>query len=101
MDTHVKALGIINIIFGALSAIFVISTIIGLGGFTGLIAAAQADFAVAAVLASLIFHAVVAIPCIFLGWLIMQYNDTAKSLLIIVSALNLLNMPAGSLVGGY
>jgi hypothetical protein len=101
MDTHVKALGIINIVFGALSAIFGISTVAGFGGISPLLSAAYTDFAFAALLASAFFHTVVAIPCIVLGWLVMRYSDTAKSLLIIVSALNLLNMPLGPLVGGY
>jgi hypothetical protein len=101
MDTHVKALGIINIIFGALSAIFASFTLISFRGFPELFAAAEADFTVAALVASVSFHALLAVPCIVLGSLIMRYNDTAKSLLIVVSALNLLNMPLGSLVGGY
>jgi hypothetical protein len=101
MDTHVKALGFMNIIFGALSVIFVISAIVGFGGFSELSAAAWADFAFAALFVSLIFHASVAIPCIVLGALVMRYNDGAKSLLIMVSAFNLLNVPLGPFVGGY
>lgn len=101
MDTHVKALGIINIVFGALSALFVILAVASFGGIPELFFAAGADFTVAALVASLFFHAIVAVPCIALGFLIMRYHDGAKSILIIVSALNLLNMPLGSLVGGY
>jgi hypothetical protein len=101
MDTHVKALGIINIFFGALSAVLVIFTVVAFGGFGDFFAAARADFAFAALFASVVFHAAVAIPCIVLGALVIRYNDNAKSLLIMVSALNLLNMPVGSVIGGY
>ena len=101
MDTHVKLLGILNIVFGALSAVFAITTLIMFGSVTELYAAAQADFTIAALLASFVFHAFVAIPCIVLGWAVMQYSDAAKSLLIVISALNLLNMPVGSVIGGY
>jgi hypothetical protein len=101
MDTHVKALGIINIVFGALSAIFVLVALTGFGGVSQLFAAAAADFTVAGLVASLFLHAVVAVPCMVLGYLVMRYHDGAKSLLIMVSALNLLNMPLGSIVGGY
>jgi hypothetical protein len=101
MDTHVKALGILNIAFGVLSAIFGIVTLFVYGGLPEMYAAAQVDFLVAALVASVLFHSAVAIPCMVLGTAVMRYNDNAKSLLIVVSALNLLNVPVGSVIGAY
>ena len=101
MDTHVRALGIMNIVFGVLSAIFVIATLSLGGGVSELFVAAQADFTVAALFASMMFHAVVGVPCIVLGFAVMRYSDPARSLLTAISALNLLNVPIGPIIGGY
>jgi hypothetical protein len=101
MDTHVRLLGILNIAFGLLCACFGVGTLIAYGSFGELYAASRADFQVAALAASAAFHTLVAVPCVLLGLAIMRYDDRAKSALIVVSALNLLNMPVGSIIGGY
>lgn len=101
MDTHVKVLGILNIIFGVLSACFFLVTLVYFGSFKEMSAAAQADFTVAALVGCVAFHAIVAAPCIILGFATMQYHEWARSTLTVVSALNLLNVPVGSIIGGY
>jgi hypothetical protein len=101
MDTHVRVLGILNIIFGTLSAIFGVTIFSIFGGIPEMYAAAQVDFWMAALLAIVLFHSAVAVPCIALGVAVMQYSDAAKSMMIVTSALNLLNVPFGPFVGGY
>jgi hypothetical protein len=101
MDTHVKFVGIANIVFGVLSACLVAATLIYYGGIDELYATAQADFVVAAFSVSILFHAIVSVPCIILGLRTMRYQQSARSVLTVVSALNLLNVPVGSVIGGY
>ena len=101
MDTHVKFLGVANIVFGLLSVCLVVATLIYHGGIFELYATAQVDFVVAAFSASVLFHAIVSVPCIVLGYRTMRYQQSARSMLTVVSALNLLNMPVGSVIGGY
>lgn len=101
MDTHVRLLGILNIIFGMLSACFAVATLVYFGSFGELFAAAEADFTVAALAGYAAYHALGAVPCIVLGFATMRYHQWARSMLTIVSALNLLNVPIGSAIGGY
>jgi hypothetical protein len=101
MDTHIRALGRLNIAFGVLSAIFFLGTLISYGSLQSLYSAAQADFTAAALLASVLFHAAVAVPCIVLGYAAMQYREWARSALTVVSALNLMNPPIGPFIGAY
>ncbi len=101
MDVHVKQLGLYNFLFGLISLLLIPPLLIYLGGFTGLYNLAG-DLIVAVVIASAIaFHLLLAIPCILFGYLVQKYSEVARSGLIIVSALNLLNLPFGSILGGY
>jgi hypothetical protein len=101
MDTHVRILGRLNIGFGILSVLFFVATVVTFGSLRSVYSAAQADFTIAAVFASMLFHGLVGIPCIVLGFATMRYREWARSLLTVVSALNLLNPPVGTFIGAY
>jgi hypothetical protein len=101
MDTHVRVLGVLNIIFGALSVCLFAVTLVYFGSFQELYEASQADFTVAAFAAFVAFHAIVGVPCIVLGHATMRYREWGRSLLTVLSALNVLNVPVGSVIGGY
>jgi hypothetical protein len=101
MDTHVKIVGIMNIAFGLASACLFGATVAYFGGVSELLAAAAINVRFAALAAFVAFHAIVAVPCIVLGYATMRYREWGRSSLIVVSALNVLNMPVGSVIGGY
>ena len=50
---------------------------------------------------SAIFHIVLAVPCIVAGIHLRSYTEWARGVLIVTSALNILNIPIGSIVGAY
>ena len=51
--------------------------------------------------ASVVFHMLLAIPCILVGVYLRSFMEWARGFAIVVSALNLLNFPFGCVVGGY
>jgi hypothetical protein len=50
---------------------------------------------------SVIFHMLLAIPCIMVGIYLRSLTEWSRSFTIVVSALNLLNVPFGCVLGGY
>lgn len=99
MDWHVRMVGVLNILFGAISAVagVVIALTVGspfqiyrsenlLGVLIGL---------------SAIFHLALAIPCLVGGIYILTFAPWSRGLLICASSLNLLNLPVGAAIGSY
>jgi hypothetical protein len=109
MNTHVKVLGVIYI---ALSAFFVLGALfllLAVGGAAGIVgAAADAEGALIAIPIMGIagsFAATVllilGLPGLIGGWGLLTYRPWARILVIVLSALNLLNFPVGTLLGIY
>lgn len=99
MDTHVRQLGLLNIVFGALSLIVTVSVLIAYGGPSELHeSAGDLGFVV---VGSVIFHLLIAIPCIIGGLYLRSFVQWSRDIVIVTSALNLLNPPFGSMIGGY
>jgi hypothetical protein len=48
-----------------------------------------------------VMNAVLAVPCIIGGVFLLRYHKWARIFLIVISALNLLNPPLGTLLGAY
>ena len=107
MDTHVKVLAFLYIIFG------VLGTIVGLGlmallSFIGVAGAASdpdawmalpiLGFTGAALGA---FILILSLPGIFAGIGLLKYRPWARILTIVLSALNLMNFPIGTIIGIY
>jgi hypothetical protein len=99
MDTHVRQLGLLNIVFGALSLIVTVTVLIAYGGPAEL-HESVGDLGFVAV-GSVIFHLLIAIPCIIGGLYLRSFVQWSRDVIIVTSALNLLNPPFGSLIGGY
>lgn len=107
MDTHVKVLAILYITFG------VLGTLLGLGlmallsviGVAGAASDPDAWMALpilgltgAALGAFLLF---VSLPGVIAGFGLLKYRPWARILTIVLSALNLMNVPLGTILGVY
>ena len=110
MAAHVRILGILNIVLGSLGLIFGIFALIFLGGI-GAIAGIAADQPSDAVLAlpilggiGLLVFLLIAVftaPCIIAGIGLLKFRPWARTLTIVMSAFNLLNVPFGTALGIY
>jgi hypothetical protein len=106
METHIKVLGVLYIVVGAIGvcAAFLLLLIFGAGA-----AAVAGDADAAAVLpligltgtALFVFLLAVSVPGIIAGIGLLKYRSWARILAIVISAINLINIPLGTIVGLY
>lgn len=110
MRDHVKILAIVNIVFGCLgilAALAIGGMFAVTGTMVGVAAQHEPDAAVAAGVLGLIgtglfiLLLVVSAPSIVAGWGLLNFKPWARILGIVLSALNLINFPIGTAVGGY
>ena len=115
MRDHIRVLGILNIIMGALTAAIGLIAFIAIGGAAGFIAASLPsitgeDFHNGAVAAPLIatiglviaiFFLALGLPSIIGGWGLMHYKPWSRVLMIVVSILQLFHFPLGTALGVY
>ncbi|MGH9668409.1 MAG: hypothetical protein ACRD9L_28645 [Bryobacteraceae bacterium] len=109
MAQHVKILGILHIVFGALGALFALLIMTVFGGIAGIVHmnAETADAAVAAPVLVvvggivMIFILLLAVPGIIAGFGLLQFRPWARILTIVLSALDLLHVPFGTALGIY
>jgi hypothetical protein len=110
MKDHVKILGIVHIVFGALGIVvglFFLGIFVVGGTFAGMAAQQDPDAVMAGPVLGLIgavffgFMLLVSVPGIIAGWGLLQMRPWARILTIVLSALNLLNIPIGTAVGIY
>ncbi len=110
MQTHVKALAVLNIVLGSLGALCALVVLAVFGGIAGLVGWAgesDADAMVAAPIIALVgavvvvFLLVVSVPHIIAGAGLLKYRSWARTLTIVLCALELLNVPFGTALGIY
>ena len=102
MDSHVKTLGILNIVFGAVGGLGALIVLVLMGGFGGFYDWAQGSGGYGFLaIGSVIFHLALGVPCVVGGIFVIQYHEWARLVMIFVSALNVLNMPFGAALGAY
>jgi hypothetical protein len=108
MVTHVKVLAIIHIIFGILGILIGVAAFAFFGGIAGLISMdADPDAAIAVPLVGslggivlfvlLIFSA----PSIIAGAGLLSFRPWARILMLVISVLDLVNIPVGTALGVY
>jgi len=109
MQTHVKVLGVIYLAVGGLmllAALFLLLTIGGVAGIVG-VSADPEDAAIAipvlgfAGTALALFLGVFAVPSLVTGYGLISYKSWARIVGIILSAISLINIPIGTIVGAY
>ena len=109
METHVKVLGVLHLVFGAIflmTAAFLMLTLGGAAGIVGM-AADPEDAAVAIPILGIAGTALgmmmlaLALPGLIAGWGLLKLKSWARILTIVLSVLNLLNFPLGTVLGIY
>jgi hypothetical protein len=109
MQTHVKVLGILYLVVSALSLLGAAFLLLVMGGAAGIVGAAAdpQDAAIAipvlgiAGTALAMFLGVFALPGLLTGYGLLNYRPWARILGIVLSALSLINIPVGTLMGAY
>jgi hypothetical protein len=107
VDTHVKVLAFLYIIFGALGTLFGLG-MMALLSFIGVAGAASDPDAWMAMpilgitgAALGVFILLLSLPGVIAGFGLLKYKPWARILTIVLSALNLMNIPFGTIVGVY
>ena len=109
MAQHVKILGILHIVFGALCVLGGLIVLAVMGGIAGIVGASdQSQDAAAAVPILAIIGAGVCILCLVLGLPgliggigLLQFKPWARITVIVLSALDLIHIPFGTVLGIY
>ncbi|PTN07872.1 hypothetical protein [Mangrovibacterium marinum] len=102
MDSHVKIIGILYLVFsilGIIGALVLFLTLNLIGQFIDDSEVVAILSIVATVVATVM--AVCSVPGIIAGWGLLKYQEWARILTIILSALNILNFPFGTALGIY
>jgi len=109
MQTHVKVLGVVYLAVGGcmlLAALFLALTMGGVAGIVGATAEPQ-DAAIAipvlgfAGTALAAFLGVFSLPSLITGYGLLNYKPWARIVGIILSAISLINIPIGTIIGAY
>lgn len=108
METHVRVVGILHIVFGLLGGVGALVVLLVFGGAAGIVGA-TADpeahvaipilGAVGGLLGCIVL--LVSLPGIIAGIGLLQLHEWARILMIAVSVLELLHVPLGTLLGIY
>jgi hypothetical protein len=109
MDTHVKVLGVLYIVLSALGVLSALFLMLAFGGTLGLVGMTSdsGDAAIAMPiigitgLALVIMLLALSLPGLLAGWGLLKYRPWARILAIVLSALNLINIPLGTILGAY
>ena len=109
MTTHVKVLAVLYLVFSALFLLLALFIMLAFGGAATAVgtAATSEDAAVALPIigvtgmALAFFFFALALPGLLTGWGLLGFRPWARILGIVLSALNLLNVPFGTLLGLY
>lgn len=108
MQTHVKVLAVLFIVFSALGVLFAVGmgAMFGIAGMAGA-AADPEDAAIAlpvlGITGSLltIFFLAISLPGLVTGFALLSYKPWARILGIVLCAINLINFPFGTVLGAY
>jgi len=110
MENHVKVLGILNVVYGGMGLLGGLIAVLVLGGTAGIlqtVAQREPDAWIAAsivgTLALIVFVlvTVLSIPCIIAGYGLLSGKSWGVMFALVISAINLLNIPFGTCIGGY
>jgi hypothetical protein len=109
MQSHVKILGILHIVFGAMGILIGLGLLVLFGGIAGVVGmnAGSDDAAVAVPILGgiggliFLFTALLSIPGIIAGIGLLSFRPWARILAIVISILSLVQIPFGTALGFY
>ena len=109
METHVKVLGVLHIVLGALGTLAALGLLLLFGGIAGLVGLKEhsGDAVIAVpILGAIgfglfIFLLVISLPGIIAGYGLINFRPWARILTIVLSAIDLINVPFGTALGIY
>ncbi len=109
MVSHVKVLGVLNLVVGGCLLVGALFLALALGGTAGIVgAAADAEDAAIAIpilgiagSALTIFLLAFAVPNLVIGWGLLTFKSWARIAGIVLSAISLINIPFGTILGIY
>ena len=108
METHVKVLGILNIVSGILGLCGALVLMVVFGGVAGLVGAGgDPDAAVAVPIigvtgaALVMFVVAISLPAIIIGYGLYQLRPWSRLAGIVLSIISLISFPFGTILGIY
>src|SRR5271165_942182 len=108
MESHVKVLGILHIVFGSLGVLLALAILVVLGGVAGLLGAtdsgnAHISIPIVGGVGALIFFVLLALslPGLIAGIGLLSFQPWARILTIVLSVLYLVHVPFGTALGVY
>ena len=109
MQTHIKVLGVLYLVLSALGLLSALFLLLAIGGAAGIVGAAAEpqDAAVAIPIIGIAGTALVAmltilsLPGLLAGWGLLKFKRWARILAVVLSILNLFNIPIGTALGIY
>jgi len=110
METHVKVVAILYLVFSAMGVLGALVVLLVFGGAASVVGTTASDEqgarvavpilgAIGGFLAVLIL--IFSVPGLLAGWGLLQYQEWARILTIVLSVLNLLAFPIGTALGVY
>lgn len=107
METHVRILAWLNVVLGGLGVVFALGAMTGAQWLAGLLHNVNAEFEVPLALIQVVVTVILStimvssLPCLVLGFGLLNFRPWARILGLVLSALLLLNFPTGTLVALY
>lgn len=110
METHVKVLAVLHIVFGTLGVFAALVIFLIFGGTAGIVGTVAHDepgariaVPIIGLVGSAIFMLIliVSVPGIIAGYGLLQFAEWARILAIVLCILQLLNIPFGTALGIY
>ena len=109
MDSHIRVLGILRIVYGALGLALGAAGLLFFGGLGAVVGMTNADpeaFVAIPILGAIgliafLFFAVLSVPGIIAGYGLLKYRPWARILTIVLSCLDLFNFPFGTALAVY
>ena len=99
---HVRILGYLYLVFGIIGVCGALTFFLFLGGIGSLSSDPEAAVALPIVGTALgLFFGLLALPSLLAGWGLLKFRNWARVLTIVLSALNILNVPLGTILGAY
>jgi hypothetical protein len=108
MEQHIKVLATLNIVLGGLGICAALIDLIFFGGLAGVVSAqpdqdAEVGAAVLGLIGGIAFVlvAMISVPGLIAGIGLFNFRPWARTLALVVSAMNLFNIPFGTALGIY